>query len=79
MDIQALKIDLIRWLTELHDESLLKKLEVLKKEQEENFELSSAKQEELNRRLKKYNSGQMQFSSWPAVKKRVRNRAKDEI
>jgi len=79
MDIQALKIDLIHWLTELRDESMLRKLEVLKKEQEESFELSPAQKKELDRRLKKYDSGQMQFSSWDAVKKRIRNRAKDEI
>jgi putative addiction module component (TIGR02574 family) len=78
-DIQTLKIDLIHWLTELHDETILMKLEGLKREQEENFELSISHKKELDERLNKYETGEMKFSSWSTVKERIRKRAKDAL
>ncbi len=78
-DIQTLKIDLIHWLTELHDEVILKKLEGMKREQEESFELSISHKKELDERLKKYEAGEMKFSSWSTVKERIRKRAKDAL
>ncbi|CAN5187159.1 hypothetical protein BH23BAC1_BH23BAC1_36390 [soil metagenome] len=41
MDIQSVKIDLIRWLTELQDQSILKELQKLKEQQESAYELSA--------------------------------------
>jgi hypothetical protein len=34
MDIQSIKVDLIHWLTELQDQSILEKLQVFKHQQE---------------------------------------------
>ncbi len=79
MDIQSIKIDLIHWLTELQDQSVLKKLQVLKEQQESSFELSAEQKKELDSRLEKYENGEMKFSSWDTVKNRVRNRTKDAL
>ena len=78
MDVKSLKIDLIHWLTELQDQSVLKKLQMLK-EQQENAELNAEQVKELDSRLEKYEKGETDFSSWDAVKDRVRNRAKDGL
>ncbi len=67
-DVQSVKIDLIHWLTELQDKSVLKKLQVLKEQQESSFELSAAQQRELEGRLEKYENGEMEFSPWNFVK-----------
>lgn len=79
MDVQSVKIDLIHWLTELQDESVIKKLQVLKEQQESSFELSAEQKKELDSRLEKYESGEMEFSPWETVKDRVRNRAKEAL
>jgi putative addiction module component (TIGR02574 family) len=79
MDIQAVKIDLIHWLTELQDKSVLKKLQGLKEQQESAYELSAEQMEELDGRLEKYENGKMKFSSWDSVKDSIRNRAKDTL
>lgn len=79
MDVQSVKIDLIHWLTELQDKSILKKLQGLKEEQESSFELSSEQKKELEGRLEKYENGEMEFSQWDTVKGRVRIRAKDAL
>lgn len=79
MDVQSVKIDLIQWLTELQDKSVLKKLQGLKEQQESSFELSAEQQRELDGRLEKYKNGEMEFSPWDTVKDRVRNRAKDAL
>ncbi len=52
-DIQTLKIDLIHWLTELQDPSILKKLQVLKEKQETINKLNSEQKNELDKRLLK--------------------------
>lgn len=79
MDVQSLKIDLIHWLTELQDKSVLKKLQGLKEEHESSIDLSADQQEELDDRLEKYENGEMKFSPWDTVKERVRNRTKDAL
>ena len=79
MDVQSVKIDLIQWLTELQDKSVLKKLQVLKEQQESSFELSAEQRSELDGRLEKYENGEMEFSPWETVKNKVRNRAKDAL
>jgi len=79
MDVQSVKIDLIHWLTELQDKSVLKKLQGLKEQQESSLELSAEQQRELEGRLEKYENGEMEFSPWDTVKDRVRNRAKDAL
>ncbi|WP_339700138.1 addiction module protein [Algoriphagus aquimarinus] len=79
MDVQSVKIDLIHWLTELQDKSLLKQLQCLKEEQESSFELSEEQNKELDSRLEKYENGEMKFSQWDDVKERIRSRAENAI
>ena len=79
MDIQSVKIDLIHWLTELQDKSILKKIQSLKEQQDDAFKLSADQKKELDSRLKKYENGEMKFSSWDTVKDRIRNSAKDAL
>lgn len=79
MDVQSLKIDLIHWLTEFQDKSVLKKLQGLKEQQEKSFELTKEQEDELDSRLKNYESGEMKFTSWDSVKDRIRKRSKDAL
>jgi len=79
MDVQSVKIDLIHWLTELQDMAVLKKLQGLKEQQEDSFELEKEQIEELDSRLEKYENGKMKFSSWETVNETIRNRAKDAL
>jgi putative addiction module component (TIGR02574 family) len=79
IDVQSVKIDLIHWLTELQDKSVLKKLQGLKEEQESTYELSGEQMKELDSRLEKYEAGGKEFSPWDTVKERVRYRAKDAL
>ena len=76
MDTQSIKIDLIHWLTELQDTSILKELQILKESHKETYQLSTEQEKELDIRLEKYEAGEMRFSSWDTVKDRIRNRAK---
>ncbi|WP_235954890.1 addiction module protein [Cyclobacterium salsum] len=71
MDVKSVKIDLIHWLTELQDISVLEKLQGLKEAQESSFELSAEQNKELDSRLGKYETGDMKFSSWEKVKEGV--------
>lgn len=79
MDIQSVKIDLIHWLSELEDMSVLEQIQSLKEEQENSFQLNAEQGEELESRLERYEKGEMRFSSWDAVKKRIRDRANDAL
>lgn len=79
MDIQCIKIDLIHWLSELEDMSVLEQIQSLKEEQENSFQLNAEQGEELESRLERYEKGEMRFSSWDAVKKRIRDRANDAL
>ena len=75
MDVQSVIIELIHWLTELQDKSVLKTLQALKEQQENAFEPSAEQKKELDGRIEKYENGEMEFSPWDTVKYRVRNRA----
>lgn len=79
MDIQSIKIELIHWLSELEDMSVLEQIQSLKEEQENSFQLNAEQGEELESRLERYEKGEMRFSSWDAVKKRIRDRANDAL
>jgi putative addiction module component (TIGR02574 family) len=78
MDVAALKLDLLKWLTQLQDEVVLKKINALKEANEEETGLSAEQIEELDRRLEKYQRGEMEFSSWESVKERVKSTVKNE-
>lgn len=77
MDTQSLKIDLIHWLTQLKDQNILKKIQAIKAEAD--VELSPAQEDELEKRLEKYEQGEMQFKSWEETKAGVRKRAKNAL
>jgi putative addiction module component (TIGR02574 family) len=76
MDIQSLKIDLIHWLTQLNDKTVLQKIQAIK---EEDYDLSPAQQEELDKRLEKYECGDMKFKSWEETKANIRSRSKNAL
>ena len=75
MDIQTLKIDIIHWLTQLNDKNVLEKIQALKKE--EDIELSSDQQVELEKRLNKYVRGEMKIKSWEETRASVKKRSKN--
>ena len=77
MNIQTLKIDIIHWLTELKDKDVLEKVYALK--EEANIELSPAQQTELDKRLKKYEQGEMKFKSWDEAKASIKRRSKNAL
>lgn len=77
MDIQSLKIDIIHWLTELKDKTVLEKIHAIKKE--EDIELSQAQQTELDKRLKKYEAGETKFKSWEETRASIRKRSKNAL
>jgi|GEM_PF-797475 peptide subunit release factor RF-3 len=78
MDAAALKLDLIKWLSQLQDEGVLKKINALREANEEVAGLSSEQIDELERRLEKYQRGEMEFSSWVSVKERIKSSIKNE-
>lgn len=61
MDVQSVKIDLIHWLTELQDKSVLKQLQGLKEQQESSFELNTEQKNELDSRLESMKKGKRSF------------------
>jgi len=77
MDVQSLKIDIIHWLTELKDKNVLEKIYAIK--EEENVELSPTQQTELDKRLKKYEQGEMKFKSWEETRASIRKRSKNAL
>ncbi len=77
MDIQALKIDIIHWLTELKDKDVLEKINAIK--EEEYIELSPVQQTELDKRLKKYQRGEMKFKSWEETRASITKRSKNAL
>jgi len=77
MDVQSLKIDIIHWLTELKDKNVLEKIHAIK--EEEDVELSPAQQTELDKRLKKYERGEMKFKSWDETRASIRKRSKNAL
>lgn len=79
MDVKSVKIELIHWLTELEDKSVLEQIQVLKDKQESSFELNAEQRKELDSRLEKYENGEMKFSTWDTVKNRIRDRTKDTL
>jgi putative addiction module component (TIGR02574 family) len=77
MDIQSLKIDLIHWLTQLKDRTVLEKIQAIK--EGEGYDLSPAQQQELDKRLERYEKGDMRFKSWEETKASIRSRSKNGL
>ena len=66
MDIQTIKIDLIHWLTELQDRSVLEQLQALK-DQQGGYELSDAHKQLLDERITSYENNPDQVLDWDDV------------
>ncbi|MBI3220966.1 MAG: addiction module protein [Bacteroidetes bacterium] len=75
MSIHSTKIDIIQWLTQLNDKEILAKIQAIK--QEDDNLLSASQKAELNRRIAKYEKGEMKFKSWNEVKRNIRKKVKN--
>lgn len=65
---------------ELGDIKLVKMLYEIAKEYSNNdYELHKTDLTELDKRLEKYEAGEMNFSSWDTVKERIRDRSKNAL
>lgn len=65
MDIQAIKIDLIHWLTEVQDQSVLEQLQAFKAQQEKG--LSDAHKALLDERIASYEKNPSDVLDWDNV------------
>ena len=65
MDIQSIKVDLIHWLTELQDRSILEKLQAFKKQQEAT--LSDAHKTLLDERIVSYEKDPDNVLDWDHI------------
>ncbi|WP_303316927.1 addiction module protein [Flavivirga abyssicola] len=74
MDLQAEKIELIKLLLETQQESLIKKIKTLLKDESENktFELPESQKEELDRRLSRMEKGETKFYTWEQVEQKLK-------
>jgi hypothetical protein len=72
MDIQSIKIDLIHWLTELEDISVLEKLQTFKNQEEEN--LSKAHRDLLDERISSYQENPDSLIDWDDMVKELDER-----
>lgn len=72
MDIQATKIELVKLLLETSEVSLLEKVKnILKKEQNEDYELTPEQNSILEERIARYEKGELEFSTWESIEKRL--------
>lgn len=79
MGAMPIKEELYHFIEE-GDARLVKMLYAIAKEYlSEANELNEDQLEELDNRMERYEAGQMKFSSWDAVKDRIRSRAKDAL
>ncbi|WP_194972869.1 addiction module protein [Aquiflexum lacus] len=72
MDIQSIKIDLIHWLTELEDISVLEKLQTFKNQEEES--LSKAHRDLLDERISSYQENPDSLIDWDDMVKELDER-----
>jgi putative addiction module component (TIGR02574 family) len=68
MDIQSIKVDLIHWLTELQDRTILEKLQAFKHQQEE---LSESHKALLDERIASYEKSPDSVLDWDDVMKEL--------
>lgn len=69
MDIQSIKVDLIHWLTELQDRTILEQLQAFKHQQEEG--LSEAHKALLDERITSYENDPGKVLDWDDVMKEL--------
>ena len=78
MNIQALKIDIIHWLTELRDEQVLEKIQEIR-ESSENVSFSASQQKELKSRLESFENGTMEFKTWEEARATIKKSYNDKF
>jgi putative addiction module component (TIGR02574 family) len=71
MDTQSIKVDLIHWLTELQDQSILEQVLAFKKQQEET--LSDAHKALLDERIASFEKDPDNVLDWDHVMKELGN------
>lgn len=64
MDMQKIKLDLIHWLSELQDPSILRKLKAIKDQENQ---MSSEHKDLLNERMASYENDPKQAFDWDDV------------
>uniref|UniRef100_UPI00404AC0FA addiction module protein n=1 Tax=Fulvivirga sp. TaxID=1931237 RepID=UPI00404AC0FA len=74
MDIQAIKVDLIHWLTELQDRSVLEQLQLFKLQQESH--LSDEQKAFLDQRIATYEKDSTNVLDWEEVMKDIESNLK---
>lgn len=72
MDIQTTKLDLILWLSQLQDASVLQKLQSVK--EEHGFTLSEAQKNLLDERLESYKNNPDDLLDWDDLLKELEDR-----
>jgi hypothetical protein len=71
-DLQTEKLDLISWITQLQDISLIEKLKKLRvKNASTDIIIPQWQQEEVNKRLSLVEKGEMKIRSWDEAKKDI--------
>ena len=74
MDIRAEKLDLIQWMAQLSDETIVRKIKALRNETVHSTELSSAHKAILDERIEGHEANPEIGSSWEEVKQRITSR-----
>jgi putative addiction module component (TIGR02574 family) len=74
MDIRAEKLDLIQWMAQLSDETIVRKIKALRNETAQSTELSSAHKAFLDERIASHEANPESGSSWEEVKQRITSR-----
>lgn len=69
MDTQAIKLDLIHWLTELQDKNIIEKLRSFKDSQE--IEVTNDLKKLLDSRIDSYENNPNQIRDWNTVMKEI--------
>ncbi|MEW4924276.1 addiction module protein [Algibacter sp. 2305UL17-15] len=72
MDIQAEKIELVKLLLETQKESVINKIKLLLKSENEDFDVTEAQKEELDNRLARMEKGDTKFYSWERVEQNLK-------
>jgi hypothetical protein len=73
MGTEEIRLDLIHWISETTDIGVLKKIQKIR---HLSSGLSPEQETILEQRMEKYEKGEMKFSTWDEVKKRITSKKK---
>jgi len=79
MDTKSSKKNLTHWINSIDDPELLKELWKLKKTQKQPGSLSDEQLNELEKRLSRYKSGEMEFTDWKTVNENIRKKSQNAV